>query len=396
MFWPFDHGAQRRRHASHQKPALPHQAHPHTGLPVYVLAFRSRRPEAPAREPPKNLQHHLRTADNQRVATTAQKQASAARRAKNQARGEARSYPRVRARPIYAGRTYKVTRRCLERRMFMSPGIHPDELANFLGYCLAHAANEHGVLIHACVMMSNHHHTDLTDPHGKLPAFKQQFHSMIARGLNTRLGRSDKFWSSDVACDVRRPNDDETLQYLVYTITNPVKDGLVKWSHQWPGFTTQGWRFGETRTFKRPAWFFDENGNMAEEVSLTLTRPPGFPELDDDALYDKLMTEVRAGEVEHQERIRGEGRRFMGVRKLARQHWNRAPQTFEERFNVARKVGASCQWKRRVEQQRDRNWEREYAAARALLRAGRPGVFPAGTYWMKRFAGVDVAEQPPP
>ncbi len=31
-----------------------------------------------------------------------------------------------------------------------------------------------------------------------------------------------------------------------------MKHGLVKWAELWPGFTSAGWAFGETRTFKRP------------------------------------------------------------------------------------------------------------------------------------------------
>jgi putative transposase len=329
------------------------------------------------------------------VATSAQKQASALRRAKNQARGQARAYPRVRARPIYAGRSYKITRRCTGRLLLLAPGIRAKELTNFIGYCLAHAAALYGIQVHASVWMSNHHHTDITDPDGNLVPFKQLLHSMIARGRNAKLGRHDGFWSGDDACDTRQPTDDESLQDLVYTLTNPVKDGLVKWARLWPSFITLGWRFGETRTFKRPAWFFDASGNMPEEVSLTLVRPPIFPELDDGALYEKLMAQVRAHELELQEDIRKEGRRFMGLQKLAKQPWNRAPQSFEERFTMTPKVAASSKWLRIAELQRDREWERRYAHARALLRAGQPAVFPAGTYWMRHFAGVSVAVQPP-
>jgi putative transposase len=329
------------------------------------------------------------------VATPAQKQASAIRRAANRARGRDRGYPRVRARPIYSGRSYKVTRRCLGRLLLLSPGDRAEELANFVGYCLAHAAAVYGIEIHASVWMSNHHHTDLTDPHGNLALFKQLLHSMIARGRNARLRRHDTFWSGDDACDTRRPTDDESLGDLVYTLTNPVKAGLVKWARQWPGFTTLGWRFGETRLFKRPDWFFDEDGRMPEEVSLTLVRPPIFLELDDDELHDLLMAEVRARELGIQRELREKGRRFMGLRKLARQHWNRAPQSFEERFKIAPKYAASSKWLVLAELQRDREWERQYAAARALLRAGKPTLFPAGTYWMRYFAGVGVVDQPP-
>jgi REP element-mobilizing transposase RayT len=302
----------------------------------------------------------------------------------------------VRARPIDPGRRCKVTRRCLERRMLLVPDGDPTRLVEFIGYCLAHAANKYGIQIHACVVMSNHHHTDVTDPDARLPAFKQLFHSMIARGLNALRGRGDLFWSGDESCDTTRPTDDETLQDLVYTITNPVKDGLVKWSRLWPGFSTQGWRFGETRTFRRPDWFFDENGEMPETVSLTLVRPAIFLELSDDELYEKLEQEVRRRELEHQDGFRRDGRRFMGASKIARQRWNRAATSFEERFKVAPKVAASWQWMRLAQLQRDRDWEREYAAARELLRAGLPAVFPQGTYWMKHFAGVDVAERAPP
>jgi putative transposase len=328
------------------------------------------------------------------VATSAQKQASAARRANNRARGEARGYPRVRARPIYPGRSYKITRRCVGRLLLLSPGTQADELTNFIGYCLAYAATRYGIQVHASVWMSNHHHTDVTDPDGNLVPFKQLLHSMIARGRNARLGRQDSFWSGDDACDTGRSTDDESLKDLVYTLTNPVKAGLVKWGRLWLGFTTIGWRFGETRTFRRPDRFFDASGEMPEEVSLTLVRPPIFPKLDDDAVYDKLMTEVRANEVAIQQDMRRKGRRFMGRRKLAGQPWNRAPQSFEERFTVAPKHAASSKWLVLAALQRSRDWERQYAAARALLRARRPAVFPAGTYWMRRFASVDVAAQP--
>jgi hypothetical protein len=276
----------------------------------------------------------------------------------------------------------------------LSPGTSAEELRNFIGYCLGYAAALYGIEVHASLWMSNHHHTDVTDPHGNLVPFKQLLHSMIARGRNAQLGRQDSFWSGDDACDTRRSTDDESLGDLVYSLTNPVKAGLVKWGRLWPGFTTLGWRFGETRTFRRPAWFFDASGNMPEEVSLKLVRPPIFPELDDEALYNLLLAKVHARESEIQRQFRDKGRRFMGLRKLEQQRWNRAPQSFEERFTVAPKYAASSKWLELAELQRDREWERQYAAARALLRAGKPAVFPPGTYWMRCFAGAVVARAP--
>jgi hypothetical protein len=329
------------------------------------------------------------------VATPAQKQASAARRENNRARGKARGYARVRARPIYPGRRYKINRRCVCRLMLFAPGTDPEELANFIGYSLARAAANNGIQLHASLWMSDHHHTDVTDPDANMVPFKQQLHSLVARGRNAQLGRIGDVWTHQKPCDPRRPTDDETLVDLVYTLTNPVKAGLVKWARQWPGFTTIGWRFGETRTFKRPDGFFDENGDMPEEVSLTLVRPPIFLELDDNALYAKLMEAVRQRELEIHRSMRAKGRRFMGLRKLARQRWNCEAKSFEERFTIAPKHAGSSKRQVLVEIGRDREWERQYAAARALMLAGKPAVFPAGTYWLRRFAGVEVAAQAP-
>ncbi|MFO7562778.1 MAG: hypothetical protein R6X02_09070 [Enhygromyxa sp.] len=139
---------------------------------------------------------------------------------------------------------------------------------------------------------------------------------MVARSLNALRGRNGTFWGGGKPCDTRRATDDDSLGDLVYTLTNPVKDGLVKWARLWSGFSTIGWKFGETRIFERPDWFFDENGDMPKEVSLTLVRPPIFSELDDDERYQKLVARVR---LEIQREMRVEGRRFMGLRKLAKQ-----------------------------------------------------------------------------
>jgi hypothetical protein len=290
----------------------------------------------------------------------------------------------------------KITRRCIGRLMLLAPrgSKTAKELANFIGYCLAHAAERYGIRIHASVWMSNHHHTDVSDPDGNLVGFKQLLHSMVARGLNAWLPRTDSFWSGDDPSDTQRPTDDESLNDLVYTLTNPVKSGLVKWGRLWPGFTTAGWRFGETRTFKRPDWFFDKEGEMPKEASLTLVRPPIFEKLDDNELYEKLASAVRRREFDYQRQFREQNRRFIGPIQLAKQSWNRAPRSYEERFNITPKVASSSPWLVLAQLQRNRKWEREYADARALWLAGEPAVFPAGTYWLRRFAGVAVAQAP--
>ncbi len=280
--------------------------------------------------------------------------------------------------------------------MFLAPdNEHGDEINNLIGYCYGVGLRSSGLKFHAATAMSNHHHTDVTDVNGTLPAFKNWFHAMVARGVNAKRGRFDRFWSGDTPCDTRQPSDEETLEDLVYTLTNAVKAGLVKWGDRWPGFTTYGWRFGKVRTFKRPKWFFDQDGEeLPEEVEVKLERPDIYPELSDDELYDLLMEKVREREREIQAEMKRKGRRFKGEKKVRRQHWNKAPTTPEERFTVTPKVAAS-KWARRAQLQRDREWEQTYAEARRKHATDPNTLFPPGTYWMRRFMGVKVATAPP-
>jgi putative transposase len=133
---------------------------------------------------------------------------------------------------------------------------------------------------------------------------------------------------------------------------------------------------------------------MPETVELTLVRPHVFEELSDDELYERLEAEVRQVEREVQAEFRRTSRRFVGLEKLRAVRHDRVPSSFEARFKVTPKVASSCRWRRLAQMQRDREWERQYALARARLLAGGDAVFPAGTYLLRRLARVAVAEQP--
>jgi hypothetical protein len=280
--------------------------------------------------------------------------------------------------------------------MFLAPDDQAANLNNFIGYCYGVTIRSTGAALHAAVVMSNHKHSDITDPFAQRPRFNQQLNSLLARGVNAMRGRSGTFWDGAGTCDTRQPTDEETLDDLVYTLTNPVEAGLVKRGDRWPGFTTYGWRFGEVRRFRRPRWFFDaDNEDLPEVIEVRLERPDIFLELSDDELYELLMEKVRARELAIQEKMRRENRRFLGEKKLQRQRWNRAPRTPEDRFKVKPSVASSNKWLRIAQLQRDREWEREYAEARSSHLAGDDAVFPHGTYWMRVHMGVKVANAPP-
>ena len=64
-------------------------------------------------------------------------------------------------RRVVPGTTYLLTRRCTQRRFMLAPrGIVP----KLFGYCVALAAERHGIEVHAITVMSNHWHAARTTP----------------------------------------------------------------------------------------------------------------------------------------------------------------------------------------------------------------------------------------
>ena len=158
-----------------------------------------------------------------------------------------------------------MTRRCLERRLFLNPDLDSaQKLHNFIGYTLGVCLERYGIDLHAAACPGNHQHLNVTDLYGNLPAFKNTFHGWIARGVNAMRGRFGKFWDSSVPVDSISGNpifDDDDHQTcgdfdaLVYTLTQVSKHGILPNGGRYSGFSTYGWRFNETRIFKRPKWF---------------------------------------------------------------------------------------------------------------------------------------------
>jgi hypothetical protein len=85
------------------------------------------------------------------------------------------------------------------------------------------------------------------------------------------------------------------------------------------------------------------------------------------------------------------GQRVYGRRAVLRQAWWERPTSFEPRRNLRPRVAARSKWARIEALQRNRAFLIDYAAAREGWRCGSTVRFPAGTYWLGRFAGVPIA-----
>lgn len=288
-----------------------------------------------------------------------------------------------------------ITRRCTQRQFLMRPD---DQTNNAFVYCLAVAAQRYGIRILFTTAMSNHHHTGIEDPNGNYPAFLEHFHKLFAKCQNSLRGRWENFWSSEQTSVVRLVDPDDVIDKMIYALTNPVKDGLVEKAHHWPGTSTlPALVHDKPLVASRPRHFFRDDGPMPATVTLHIARPGGFEELTDEAFA--AMVEARVAAVEEAaalERART-GHQVVGRRAVLDQKWSDCPLLPEPRRELDPRVAARSKWSRIEALLRNRIFRDAYVCAReALLAGNRDAIFPAGTYWLRRFAQATCEPWPTP
>ncbi len=269
--------------------------------------------------------------------------------------------------------------------------LRPDDDTNnaFL-YCLIDSAIRFGIDLLMMCAMSNHYHSVIYDRDGRYPEFLEHFHKLLARSQNCLRGRWENMWASEQTSVVELMTRNAVIEKMVYTATNPVKDGLVDRVHHWPGVNGYSALVsGRTLHATRPKHFFRPNGPMPEEVELALTIPDVLGS-SVDVIADFKRDVLRAEEAFEIERS-ATGKRVLGRKNVLRQKWHQAPTTFEPRRALHPRVATRNVWARIEALLRNREFVRAHARARAAWMSGIEVVFPAGTYWLRRFANVPVA-----
>jgi putative transposase len=298
-------------------------------------------------------------------------------------------------REVLPGQTYMITRRCTQRQFLMRPDR---ETNNAFIYCLAEAAGRHGIQVLFTIAMSNHHHTGICDPFGNYPAFLEHFHKLFAKCQNALRGRWENFWSSEQTSVVRLVDPNDAIEKMTYALTNPVKDGLVEKAHHWPGVSALGSILhGKPLVATRPKHFFRDEGTMPDAVTLSFVRPRGYEELNSADFTALVMSRVREVEDRVAAERRQEGWQVLGRRAVLCQRWNDRPLGREPRRKLNPRIAARNKWSRIEAMLRSRTFREAYMAARASFIGGiRDAIFPAGTYWLRRFARAICAPCPSP
>ena len=287
----------------------------------------------------------------------------------------------MRSRCVLPGQTYLVTRRCSERRFFLTPSKTVNQIVE---YALAKATSAWGVSVHGWVAMSNHVHIVLTDVDGLLPSFMHAFNLEVAKAVSAEIGRWGGFWEAGVSYSAVRLLDEEAvLDKLAYTLANPVAARLVKRARQWTGSSSVGLRFGDTVVAPRPDCLYYVASTQPASYTLRLDAPPRQDPIEfASRLRDRLRERERSVQSTHVP-----GRPFLGTRRLARQDPYDNPTSWEKRRGLSPTYATSDRWARAEAAQRRSDWLAAYREALERFRLGvRDAVFPVGT-WAMRLLG---------
>jgi REP element-mobilizing transposase RayT len=290
-------------------------------------------------------------------------------------------------RQIVPGTAYLITRRCAQRQFLLRPS--PATSGIFL-YVLAVAAQRFGVRVHAFCVLSNHFHLVVTDPDARLPAFEQYLDSLVARAVNASLGRWESFWAPSSYSAVALASPEDIVEKAAYVLANPVAAGLVRRASEWPGPWSRPAQIGAAPiAVRRPSEFFRTNGYLPEMIELSLTVPPGFASAE---AFERALNEALAALEEKARReLASGGGAFLGIAKVLAQKWWARPRSGEPRRGLNPRVAARDKWKRIEALTRLDEFLSAYRDAWASRRAGKPSVFPYGTYALRVLHGVRCA-----
>lgn len=274
-----------------------------------------------------------------------------------------------------------VTRRCTQRQFLLTPD---DQVTNAIAYCLADAAKRFAIDVLTTTVESNHHHTVIFDRHGRFPQFIEHFHKMVAKCINALRGRQENLWSAQETCVTRLLDYETILAKLAYAAANPVKDLLVERATQWPGLS--GYRYllhRKTLRARRPLFFFRKDRGWPDEITLEFVIPAELG--DREEVIQELERRVTAIEEAALRTRQASRRRICGRKTILNQDWRATPSTTEARRELRpRFAGRPDVRKEALRGYLD--FLAAYREARKQWLLGLPSLFPAGTYWLGRFA----------
>lgn len=294
-------------------------------------------------------------------------------------------------RKVLPGTTYLITRSTRNRRFFLAPD--DSTVAVIFWFCIAVAAALTGVQVHAVACLSNHIHLVVTDVRGVLPLFTHWLFRHTALCLKLLRGIEENVWSADKPTCTELLTAEAVLEAMAYTLANPATSGLVARSRSWPGAASRPEDlYGNAIEAVVPPVYFSRRW---KRHSLRLTVPAALAEFGPaEAVVDLLRGRVREMERAAARKLRDEGRSFLGLDALLETRHTSRPRAPRPGRRGDRRVPtfkAVCRRAMKAAIAELRAFRTAYRDALDRWKAGLEVTFPAGTWWLARFAGVPVA-----
>jgi putative transposase len=128
---------------------------------------------------------------------------------------------------------------------------------------------------------------------------------------------------------------------------------------------------------------------MPATATLTFERPLEFEDMSHEEFVGLLRSRVGAAEAEAEAKRQVGGARVLGHQAVLDQDWRDSPSSHEPRRELNPRVAAKNKWSRIEALQRNKDFGNGYRRAFDAFRKGIKDVlFPAGTYWLRRFAAA--------
>jgi len=288
--------------------------------------------------------------------------------------------------------TYHVTRTVVMSLYLLTPS---DTVNQIFEYCLALAAQKYSILVHSVSVESNHFHIDVTDTLGNLSDFVQELDRCVARCLlayyRARFPerRFDALWSPSQSFNATLlVTSNAVFDKIVYTLTNPVKDGLVRDYREWPGFNTRpsDWR-GRVQRVTRPEYYFK---NTPEKIEYRIIAPSQLVHDDIEALIADVESAIRERQSQAAIDLASQGRTFKGIKAIMRTNPFDSPSTPRSVGKLNPQIAAGGDGEALERATRALHAFRiAYRAAWVLFKRGaKAAVFPGGTLLMHRRYGL--------
>ena len=296
-------------------------------------------------------------------------------------------------RMLLPGRTYLVTRRVRDRVHLFRPDAKTGQV---FSYCLFAVGEQVGIEVHAAVLMSNHLHLVVTDPHGHISLFLARFHLVLAKCTQAlRNWRGTVFEDCDPSV-VPLLSPQAVVQAMGYVVANPVKSHLVARASDWPGVSA--WRNHPDKrwpTVSKPRVYFRKrNGRYPPTVSPVFSLPEVLKvQFGEHGARRAVNNEIRRIQSQALAERTRSGQAVLGAARIKRGSTRKRttveepPVSLNPHFAVGR--GQRALFKRAVKELKA--FRDAYRRAFSQWKKGdREVCFPPGTFWMVHVHGANV------